>query len=84
MSDDFEVDAEDVFEDEETMEIFRAQLERNGLVASISDGGVLVGFSVEKLREFLDLAEKDEDKKVIILMKNGIGPQGDSGDEILN
>lgn len=79
---DNDLDIEDFFEDEETLELFRTELESNGLVASSLSEGVIVAFSAEKLEEFVKLANDDSEKRVIIFIGNKVPDQDPPADLI--
>jgi hypothetical protein len=85
MPDDNDLDISNFFSDDESIDIFKAQIDESGVVASIvEDSGVLVGFTADKLREFLKLAEAQEDKVLLILL-DGSPPSSVSNDDgILN
>lgn len=67
-----DLDISDFFEDDETLEMFRAELDDNGLVATSNENGVVIAFNLEKLQELVKLAADDPEKKVIIFIGNKV------------
>lgn len=69
---DKDLDISDFFEDDETLEMFQAELEDHGLVSTTNENGTVIAFSLDKLQELVKLATDDPDKKVIIFIGNKI------------
>ena len=54
--------------DDDLLDVFYALLDANGIVATMTDDGVLLGFTVDRLKDLLSAARRDEDGQVIIFV----------------
>lgn len=62
----------DYFEDIEVQQAFETRLDEAGIVGAVlGDGdGVLLGMSVEKLQELLDIAKSTPGNKIVIMISD--------------
>ena len=77
------INARELFEDQESIDEFNALLAEAGLVIHTTDAGLVIGMTHDKLIEFTNLANEDVDKKVIIYIKRQ-DLEEDNPDQFLN
>ena len=71
--DDFDLSISDVFEDDEVVEEFMAELDAKGIVVSIHEDGVLMALSSEKIEELAKIANSNPERKIIIFIDSSVG-----------
>lgn len=63
------INAHELFADQDAIDEFNALLAEAGLVIHTTDEGLVIGITMDKLAEFTTLAKADENKRVIIYVK---------------
>lgn len=53
-------------DDSELIEAFSVMLDAEGVASIVVDDGVVVGFTVDKLHELLQLAAENKDKRIVV------------------